>query len=316
MESSEIEAFLALAEELHFGRTAERLRLSQSRVSRLIASLERRVGGLLFERTSRQVTLTRLGKQLRDRADPAWTELESAFAEARDAARNTGGTLRLGCVVSASGLALSRLAELFGAHHPECELVICDMPATDPYGPLRRGEIDVLVYWLVGEEPDLTAGPVIGYRARALAVGLGHRLAGRKSVSVEDLADEETDGKPPSFPAAIFDALTPPRTPSGRVIRRVDPARGMEEVATIVAQGQIVHLTLVDVSTFLRPDLRLVPVEDLPPMPLGLIWRTADENARIRALAGVARQIGPFSASPRQAARDTRATGARGAAVT
>ncbi|MBO0806882.1 MAG: LysR family transcriptional regulator, partial [Actinobacteria bacterium] len=55
MDASEIEVFLALAEELHFGRTAERLRLPQSRVSRLVASLERRVGGALFERTTRRV---------------------------------------------------------------------------------------------------------------------------------------------------------------------------------------------------------------------------------------------------------------------
>lgn len=293
MESSEIEAFLALAEELHFGRTAERLLLSQSRVSRLIASLERKIGAPLFERTSRQVTLTPLGKRLRARIGPAWAEAEAALADARAAARNTDGILRLGWLVSASGLALTRLTESFGACHPECELVICDVPATDPYGPLRRAEIDVLAYWLAGDEPDLTAGPVIEYRARALAVGRGHPLAGRESVSVEDLAGEETDGNPPAFPAAIFDALVPPRTPSGRAIRRGDPMRGMEELAAIVARGLIVHPTLVDVSTFQRPDIRLVPFEDLPPLPLGLIWRTADANARIRALADVARTIGP-----------------------
>src|SRR5215469_7954060 len=61
MDAAEIEVFLTLAEELHFTRTAERLHLPQSRVSRLVASLERRVGGALFERTSRRVVLTPLG---------------------------------------------------------------------------------------------------------------------------------------------------------------------------------------------------------------------------------------------------------------
>jgi Bacterial regulatory helix-turn-helix protein, lysR family len=64
VDTTEIEVFLVLAEELHFGRTAERLRLPQPRVSRLVAALERRVGGTLFERTSRRVRLTPLGQQL------------------------------------------------------------------------------------------------------------------------------------------------------------------------------------------------------------------------------------------------------------
>jgi DNA-binding transcriptional LysR family regulator len=65
MDTEEIEVFLTLAEELHFGRTAVRLRLPQPRVSRLVAALERRVGGMLFERTSRSVRLTAAGERLR-----------------------------------------------------------------------------------------------------------------------------------------------------------------------------------------------------------------------------------------------------------
>jgi DNA-binding transcriptional LysR family regulator len=75
MDTAEIEVFLVLAEELHFGRTAERLRLPQPRVSRLVASLERQVGGALFERTSRRVRLTRLGQQLEGRLRPVHAEL-------------------------------------------------------------------------------------------------------------------------------------------------------------------------------------------------------------------------------------------------
>ena len=64
MDTAEIEVFLVLAEELHFGRTAELLHMPQPRVSRLVSALERRIGGALFERTSRRVRLTPLGQQL------------------------------------------------------------------------------------------------------------------------------------------------------------------------------------------------------------------------------------------------------------
>jgi hypothetical protein len=70
MDTAEIEVFLVLAEELHFGRTAERLRMPQPRVSRLVAALEHRTGGVLFERTSRRVRLTPLGEQHRARQRP------------------------------------------------------------------------------------------------------------------------------------------------------------------------------------------------------------------------------------------------------
>lgn len=295
MESSEIEAFLTLAEELHFGRAADRLRLSQPRVSRLIATLERKVGGPLFERTSRQVTLTPLGKRLRDRLEPAWTEVTASFAEARDYARGTSGTLRLGWPASASGPRLRLLTETFRGRFPECELVIHDVPMMDIYGSLRGGEIDVLAYWLAGqEEPGLTTGPVVEYRARALAVGHRHRLAARESVSAEELADENTLDGPPSTPAAVRDAMWPPVTPSGRPVPRIGPCRSTEEVAALVASGRIVHPTVVGNPVCSREDIRLLPFEDLPPLPLGLIWRTADENARIRALADVARHLGPL----------------------
>src|ERR671921_1643490 len=72
LERYEVEAFLTLAEELHFGRTAERLHMSTAGVSQAIRKLERRVGVPLFHRTSRQVTLSAVGRQLHDDLRPAW----------------------------------------------------------------------------------------------------------------------------------------------------------------------------------------------------------------------------------------------------
>jgi DNA-binding transcriptional LysR family regulator len=293
MDTTEMEVFLTLAEELHFTRTAERLHLPQSRVSRLVASLERRVGGSLFERTSRQVTLTPLGKQLLDRLGPAYAEMEAALCQARDSARNIEGSLRVGCPGTVGGPAISLLVERFGARHPGCEVTLHDQILTDPYGPLRRGEVDVLVNWLAGEEPDLTRGPAIEYRDRVLVIGHGHRLANRESVSFEELADEEANLNHEGTPDALFDAIVPPFTPSGRPIRRTQPWRSTEDLCQLIARGLTVHPAACDIPIFQRADLRQIPIPDMPPLPLGLIWCTVRENAMIRALAEVARQIGP-----------------------
>lgn len=100
---AQVEAFLTLADELHFGRTAERLYVSQPRVSRLIASLERLAGGQLFERTNRKVTLTPLGRQLHSRLRPAYDQMAAAIEEARSTSRGVTGLLRVGCADTVVG---------------------------------------------------------------------------------------------------------------------------------------------------------------------------------------------------------------------
>jgi hypothetical protein len=110
-------------------------------------------------------------------------------------------------------------------------------------------------------------------------------------VSVEDLGDEEVHQNAPGFPAEVYDAIVPPVTPAGRPIRRTYPWTDDEDVLTAVARGQIVHPSFAGMPLATRPDLVHVPIRDLPPLPVGLIWRTVHHNARIRALAATARPI-------------------------
>ena len=95
METREIEAFLALAEELHFGRAAARLHRTVSSLSQTIKVLERRVGGPLFERTSRRVVLTPLGSKFHDDLAPAYLAAQAALRAAQHAARQTTNQQRL-----------------------------------------------------------------------------------------------------------------------------------------------------------------------------------------------------------------------------
>ncbi|MHB1430549.1 MAG: LysR family transcriptional regulator [Streptosporangiaceae bacterium] len=285
MDITQVRAFLALADELHFGRAAERVGLSQPRVSRLIAALEREAGGALFDRTTRRVRLTPLGTRLRDQWQPAYGQLLAAMDEARAAARQTTGTLRIGFTLTTGGTALTRLVRAFTAAYPDCHVELRETGLRDLYGALRRNDIDVLVGWLAIDEPDLTAGPAIEHRARALAVSRDHPLAGRSSVSADEMAGYEMPYAPPG---ALFDAIVPPRTPSGRPVRRTRVVAGLHETLAVVASGQIVHPTVAGLPLAQRGDITLIPITGLPPMELGPIWCTAHENARIRALAGVA----------------------------
>jgi DNA-binding transcriptional LysR family regulator len=294
-ELRELRIFLVLAEELHFGRTAGRLGISQPGVSEAVRTLESRLGVKLFDRTSRRVGLTPAGEGLRRDLVPALAALDRVLAETSELSHAVRGLLRLGFVLTTEGPALSRLVTAFQARYPGCELRLQEVDTFDAYRELRRGDVDVVCNWLAPGEPGLVAGTAFAFYERALAVAPGHRLAGEATVSVEDLANEEVALLPSSIPPGVYDLISPPRTPSGRTIPRTQPAATINEILSFVARGRIVHPTSPDVPIFARDDIVLVPISDLPPLPLGLVWCAGRENRRIRALDQTARSIAATS---------------------
>lgn len=302
VELRELRIFLTLAEELHFGRTAERLGVSQSVVSETIRLLERRLGTRLFERTSRRVELSSAGTQLRPALVPIIDSLSRALGDVRNESNGVTGLLRLGPTLTTLLPPVFLLAHAFQARHPRCAVHVGMSNLEDPFTALRRGEVDVLVNWLAVDEPDLTVGPPIAFYDRVVVVGPGHRWGRRTSISIEELADEVVSQPAPTLPATIVDAILPPTTPLGRPIPRRTPVDAGVPAWTFgtllggVLRGEIVHLTMRGQTAFMAHGLVMIPVDDLPPMPLGLIWRSAAEDARVRALAEIARQDGPWPA--------------------
>ena len=294
VELRDLRIFLVLADELHFGRTAERLGISQPTVSEAVRVLESRLGVKVFDRTSRRVRLTPAGEALKRGLVPALSAVDLALAETSELSGAVRGLLRVGFVLTTEGPALSRLIAAFQARYPGCEVRLQEVETFDAYRALRRGDIDVLCNWLAVDEPDLTAGTAFAHYERALAVAATHRLARQRAVSIEDLAEEEVALLPPSTPSAVYDLLVPPRTPAGHPIRRTQPVQTINEILSLVARGRIVHPTSSAVPIFNRDDVTLVPIEDLPPLPLGLVWCASRENPRIRALNEVA---GPMDAA-------------------
>jgi DNA-binding transcriptional LysR family regulator len=298
IEVRELRIFLALTGELHFGRTADRLGISQPGVSEAIRNLERRLGVRLFDRTSRRVRLTPAGEELKRKLTPALTALEQTLAETSELSRDVRGLLRVGFVLTTEGPALSRLVAAFHARHPGCEIRLQEVETFDAYRALRRGDIDVLCNWLAVDEPDLSAGAAFAHYERAVAVAPSHRLARKAAVSIEDLAGEQVPLLPPTIPPAVYDLIVPPRTPSGRPIPRTQPVQTINEILSSVARGSIVHPTSSAVPIFDRDDIVLIPIGDLPPMPLGLVWCTSRENPRIRALDETARSLAAGDGPP------------------
>lgn len=289
MDVGEIEVFLAVAENLHFGRTAEKVGLSQSRVSQLVRTFERRIGGTLFERTSRSVALTPLGARLRDGLAPTYAQLLAVLEESRREAARTGEVLRVGCAGATGGAILDAAVEAYRAERPGREVVLSETPLDDPYGPLRRKEVDVLVARLpVGDVPDVAVGPVIGTDERLLAVPAGHPLAERGSASVEDLAELGVFSLR-SSPAGLTCPFVPLYTPGGRLIPRRHVFSTYTEMLELVAQHKGAHPIAASLLRFHKhPGVAFVPVVDLAPVDVALLWPAGTRHAGVRAFAGAA----------------------------
>lgn len=298
MELRDIEVFLTLAEELHFGRTAERLHVTPARVSQAIKKQERRVGAPLFDRSSHHVALTPIGRQLRDDLVPAYRGLREGIDRARRSARaeiaRKAAPLRLGIIGGGPLDDLRPVFDAFATRHPEHPLRIRSIPFSDPFGALRAGDLDIAVVWLPVQEPDLTVGPVLFRVPIVLAVSSRHRLAHRASVSYEDLADETTIAV--DVPNYWRAAIIPRTTPSGRKIPAGPVATDWMDVTPIIANGEVVvpvHAHAVRYHA--RPDITYVPIRDAPIAPWAPVWSTAAETDLTRAFARAVADTGPIT---------------------
>jgi DNA-binding transcriptional LysR family regulator len=308
IELRELRVFLALAEELHFGRTADRLRLTPSRVSQSLRELEDKVGAQLVHRTSRRVRLTSFGERFLQKLEPAYGELAGILEQTHAAARSLEGTLRLGLFSApAGGPHLVDIVDEFRALHPEGEVEIVQLSWDDPLAQLRSGEVDVIACWLPLEEADLVVGPTLTREPRVLAVAPDHPLAKRASISVEDLADQRVprfDG----WPRTLHEALIPSKTPSGRPISGVRiplGQRNLLELVHRVARRELVHPTIASVAPFMgmaHYDLVYVPITGMPPARSALMWRRHTRDPKLREFIRVARKVLRAESSQRNAA--------------
>ncbi|MGW7413825.1 LysR family transcriptional regulator [Streptomyces sp. NPDC054863] len=284
MERQEIQALLTLAEELHFGRTADRLGVSAGRVSQIVQRLELRVGAPLFERTSRRVVLTPLGAQLRDDLLPAHRMIEDALTRAVAAGRGITGGLRVGYSSPMAAKLLLRTITAFRTSHPDCDVTVQEVQLSDPYGPLRSDRVQLQVTELPVDEPDLAVGPVLLTSDRALMVPDGHAFTRRASVSLEDLADATLLTIGGAVPQHWLDYHFPHHTPSGRRIPRGHAAVSWHEIPSLVAAGEGVSLANAPAESHHGyPGVTWVPVQEPLPCFHAPIWLKQGTTTRVRA---------------------------------
>jgi DNA-binding transcriptional LysR family regulator len=190
VELRQLEAFVAVAAELHFGRAAEQLNIAAPTLSELIRRLERELGTPLFTRTTRQVTITSAGAELLTYSKVILDEVASTKAAARRIASGEAGTVRLGITPPVAPVLAPHLIGLFAVRAPHVAVDVRRMWLPRLIGALVAGEIDVAI--TCGPVPEMDGIATEVFCAEPLAVGLrpDHRLAGRDSIALSELAHE------------------------------------------------------------------------------------------------------------------------------
>ncbi|MGW3963821.1 LysR family transcriptional regulator [Amycolatopsis sp. NPDC005003] len=275
MELRTLRYFVAVAEELHFGRAAARLHMSQPPLSRAIKQLETDVGAVLLLRSAAGVTLTPAGTALLAEARALLDQADQA--RVRVAAAAGAAALTVGILGDGADPAATRLADAYRRQHPDVEVRVRDTDLTDPTCGLRAGLVDVALTRGPFDETGLTV-----HELRADPVGAVLRaddpLSGRARLTLADLAGRRwfrfPDGTDPVWQAYWHGGE--PR--EGPVVRAVQ-----ECLQAVLWNGTIGLMPLGH-----RPpgELAVVPVADLAPSPVVVAWK--DAGPLVRSFARLA----------------------------
>ncbi|WP_409436298.1 LysR family transcriptional regulator [Mycobacterium sp. SMC-14] len=269
--------FVAVAEELHFSKAAERVHLAQQALSRQIKELENLVGAKLLERTTRKVTLTPAGEAFLEGARTALTALDEAASAARRAARGLAGTLRLGYVPGAALELTPFILSEFAERHPDVSVEMQEFPVHDSSAGLASGATDVAFVRLPKGIPNIET-EVLFVDPVVAMVASSHHLVGRGSVSARELvADPITNGDTLDEAYRAFWCLEAARDESTKA--RFVPINSITEEAQLVAAGAAIAVTSAVVMHHMpMPGVEFLEINDWPGSAIALAWHRDERS--------------------------------------
>jgi DNA-binding transcriptional LysR family regulator len=272
--------FVAVAEHRHFGRAAAALRVAQPSLSRQIQRLEQQMGVRLFDRTPQSTRLTEAGEVFLPRAKALLRTAAQATAQARDAAQPSRITIgyTTSIIITPTVRALRR-------EHPDADVQALHLEWNQPHDALLDHRVDAVVARLPFSTDQLHV-TILYNEPRVVLVSVDHRLAGRQSATIDDIADEPIPKLRDGDPAwnAFWRIETRPdgrQAPDGPLFETLD------DWLELIAAGQAVAIA----SCFherLRPDLTTVPLEGVEPSHVVVASRAGDRSRLVAAFRKLA----------------------------
>lgn len=290
MEVRQLEAFVAVAEHLHFGRAAERLFMAQAPLSRTISGLESELGARLFERSTRTVALTDAGRALVDPARAVLAAVERAADAVTAVVKGEAGVIHVEFTGVAAHPIVAALARRMRAEHPGIRVELSSQAISRPVmNNLVEGATDIaLGRW--DQLPPGISARVLLLDSLVVALPRTHRLAGAGTINFGDVAQEPFVSLPYVAGSITTDRLWRLGYAYNALIDNVQFAPDTQSCIALVSAAVGCHLALASVGRRTdNPDVVFVPLapgdaERVPDVHLRVAWRTQSSPTVLTAL--------------------------------
>lgn len=292
MELRHLRYFVVLAQELHFGRAAERLGIAQPPLSQQIKALEQEIGVTLFLRTRRRVELTAAGMVFLGEAQKSLLQVEQAVRAAQRAARGEIGQLEVGFVSSAVYARVPSIFNLMRTRYPDVSLVLQELTSEEQVEAMKAHKLDVGLIRPPVVEAESLAMRVIWREPFVVVLPKAHRLAGQKKIAVEELSEELFILVPRRFGPGFYDQLIGMCARAGFSPKVVQEARSAQTIVNLVAGGMGVSILPASLESFKRTGVVYKPLK--PPAPttdLAVIWRPDNESPALCSFLEIIWQV-------------------------
>lgn len=283
MELRHLKYFVAVAEELHYGRAAKKLHIAQPPLSQQIMNLEEELGIKLFDRSRRSIRLTNAGSHFLKEARQVLFHVEHATETARRIYHGQAGRLMVGFVGSVIHTFLPEGLRLFRDKFSDVELVLHEINTAEQIKSLHAGRIDVGFHY--SDAPDsllssrtLTVAPLMAVLPKK------HALANRKSLHLSELAREPFIANTRTTEPVVRDAFISMCHSAGFTPRITQEAGQVQTVLGLVASGLGTCLLPDFIKHIRRPGVQYIRLLGSPPtLKLAVVWRTDNSSALVES---------------------------------
>lgn len=299
-----IRYFCVLAEELHFGRAADRLSITPPSLSQQISRLEQQLGVKLFDRSPRKVELTAPGRALLPLARRVQDDHDQLLSWGRSVQQQaTTPVLRLGVVAAGAGALTTAVIAATLQRVPNARIEMRRMGFFEVFDELDAGRVDVAFAPPVPAPPRVQSEPM-WEEPRVLAVRTDHPLAQRESISIDETNDEVfvTVGSGPTDVVNWW--VVDPRA-DGSHPRRGPTADSIEGLLELVAAGAGVNIAGESASHhYRREELAFVRIHDIPTARVHLLSLKDSRHPVVESFRSVARELSPLHSGPSELSPD------------
>jgi DNA-binding transcriptional LysR family regulator len=292
MDLKQMRYFLALAQELNFGRAAERLHIAQPPLTRHIRALEEELGTPLFVRTTKGAELTAAGRTLLEEVPNILALARRAEEQTQLAGKGYSGRLDVGIFSSGVLNVIPRLLAEFHTERPGVKIGLHNMAKAEQIEALRERRITIGFNRLVPVEEDIRVEPVLRERF-LVALHEGHRLASKKSIALRDLDDEPMILYPNSPVHGLAQEVAGAFRSEGVRLRVEQEVQDVVTCIALVASGFGACITTESAANLRLPHVVYLPLraKQLRYIELSCLYRRDDNSPILQAFVGLIRRL-------------------------